>query len=72
MNKRLKELMLEAGYAAPELAERAQKLAELVARECMEQVWHTREDSIDGYISDVIKERMKKHFGIKDDQTTTT
>lgn len=34
MNDRLKELMIEAGYAAPEVAGRAQKLAELIVREC--------------------------------------
>ena len=34
MNKRIKELMLEAGYAAPEIALRAQKLAELIVAEC--------------------------------------
>jgi hypothetical protein len=34
MNSRLKELMLEAGYAAPELAGRANKLAELLVEEC--------------------------------------
>lgn len=28
--------MLEAGYAAPEIAARAQKLAELVVKECAE------------------------------------
>jgi len=33
MNERLKELMLEAGYAAPELAGRANKLAELLFNE---------------------------------------
>lgn len=30
MNERIKELMIEAGYAAPELAIRAQKLTELL------------------------------------------
>lgn len=34
MNQRLKELMIEAGYAAPELAGRAQRLADLLIREC--------------------------------------
>ena len=34
MNDRIKELMLEAGYAAPELAGRGQKLAELIIKEC--------------------------------------
>lgn len=34
MNKRLKELMIQAGYAAPELALRGQRLAELIVEEC--------------------------------------
>jgi hypothetical protein len=34
MNEHLKELMLEAGYAAPELAGRALKLSELIVKEC--------------------------------------
>lgn len=33
MNERLRQLMLEAGYAAPELALRAQKLAALITQE---------------------------------------
>jgi hypothetical protein len=35
MNDRLKDLMLEAGYAAPELAGRANKFAELIVAECI-------------------------------------
>jgi len=34
MNERLRELMLEAGYAAPELAGRAKRLAELIVQDC--------------------------------------
>jgi hypothetical protein len=34
MNERLKALMLEAGYAAPEIATRGHVLAELIVREC--------------------------------------
>lgn len=34
MNKVIEELMLQAGYAAPELAGRGQKLAELIVEEC--------------------------------------
>jgi len=36
MNGKLKELMIEAGYAYPEGATRAHKLAELIAKECAE------------------------------------
>jgi len=37
MNDRLKDLMLEAGYAAPELAGRAQLLANLIVEHCAER-----------------------------------
>lgn len=36
MNERTKELMLEAGYVAPELAPRAQNLVDLVLADCIE------------------------------------
>lgn len=35
MNERIREIMLEAGYAAPELAGRANKLVELLLNECI-------------------------------------
>ena len=35
MNERILELMKQADYPAPELALRAQKLAELIVRDCM-------------------------------------
>ena len=34
MNERLLELMRQADYPAPEIALRAQKLAELIVKEC--------------------------------------
>ena len=34
MNERLKELMIQADYPAPELALRAHRLAVLIVREC--------------------------------------
>lgn len=34
MNDNLRKLMVESGYAAPELAMRAQQLAELIVQEC--------------------------------------
>jgi hypothetical protein len=36
MNDRIRELMIEAGYVAPELAPRAQKLVDLVLADCIE------------------------------------
>ena len=53
MNEKIKELMLEAGYAAPELAERANLLAGLIVKEC-----------INACGSDFGTELIKKHFGI--------
>lgn len=42
-----------------------EKFAELIVRECMEQVWYTRDDGINGNISQVIKDRIKEHFGVE-------
>jgi hypothetical protein len=38
MNERLRDLMIRAGYAAPEIAVRAQRLAELITQDCSEIV----------------------------------
>ena len=43
-----------------------QKFAELIVKECMDQVWYTREDGINGNVSEVIKDRMKQHFGVEE------
>jgi hypothetical protein len=65
MNERIKELMLEAGYAAPELAGRANKLAELIVRECAVYV---KNSNCFTYASqaDLCSERMKEHFGVEE------
>jgi hypothetical protein len=42
------------------------KFAELIVQECMEQVWYTREDGINGNVSEVIKDRIKQHFGVEE------
>ncbi len=34
MNERIKQLMMQADYPAPEIALRAQKLVELIVKEC--------------------------------------
>ena len=36
MNPRIRELMIQAGYVAPELAGRAHHLAELLVKECVD------------------------------------
>ena len=59
MNERIKELMIEAGYAAPELAIRAQKLTELLVRECVDVVGKATA-SPNGY------QAIMKHFGVEE------
>lgn len=63
MNERLRELMSEAGYAAPELAGRAQVLAELIVRECAEFA-----DEHNDYSEGVtlgVGRAIKQHFGVE-------
>jgi hypothetical protein len=63
MNERLKELMLEAGYAAPELAGRAQQLAELIVRECAGRVDNILRERKDG--GGTMGDDIREHFGIE-------
>lgn len=66
MNRRLEQLMLEAGYAAPQLATRAQKLAVLVVQECIDIIapYAIRMEDFDG--NHPINE-IKKTFGTQND-----
>jgi len=70
MNERLKELMIQADYPAPELALRAQKLAELIVRECASQVRFTDllkcNDDSDGEILLQASVQLKQHFGVEE------
>jgi hypothetical protein len=60
MNPRLREIMVEAGYAAPEMAGRAKQLAQLIVAECAGLVDHViMEDGTRR--SDFIR----KHFGVE-------
>lgn len=63
MNNKVKELMLEAGYVAPELAVRAQQLVELVVQECCE-VAHCN-FFVDGLTLGNI---LKEYFGVENDK----
>jgi hypothetical protein len=76
MNIRLQELMLEAGYAAPEIAGRANKLADLIVAECINiikptdhhEVWaQSYLGGVDGLdlLHSKIKD-IKKHFGVEE------
>ena len=75
MNERIEKLAKQTGYiwhasGDPQIyeftPEKLEKFAELIVRECMEQVWYTREDSINGNVSEVIKQRIEQHFGVEE------
>ena len=61
MNEKIRELMLEAGYAAPELAGRANKLVELIIKECARVAERPHE-----YIKTESGRHILKHFGIEE------
>ena len=69
MNRRIQALAEQAGCTIDGMGYgegNVEKFAELIVRECMEQVWYTREDGINGNVSEVIKDRMKQHFGVEE------
>jgi hypothetical protein len=55
--------MLEAGYAAPELAGRANLLAELIVKECADLFNRTHTDE---QYQRRIDKTIRKHFGIEE------
>ena len=69
MNEKIRELMLKAGYAAPELAGRAHKLAELIVQEaiivCNSRVGNSDYNTGRMHCASDIKE----HFGVKNERT---
>ena len=68
MNDRLRELMLEAGYAAPEMAGRGQKLAELIVAECVEQILTgvrtNPPEAAPPELVQTLVRRIQQHFGV--------
>jgi len=69
MNEKIKELMLQAGYAAPEMAARANKLAELIVRECAGIVGNKIEVSRYVHEAELLREcsaTIKLHFGVEE------
>ena len=77
MNERIRELAEQAKFMAEEDTNRqisyntelkafAEQFAELIVKECVEQVWYTREDGINGNVSQVIKHRITEHFGVEE------
>lgn len=71
MNDQLRELMLEAGYAAPEIAGRAQKLAELIVKECLEacsranEIRHFVPPTQEQVVLSCMRE-IETHFGVEE------
>ena len=65
MNERIKELMKQADYPAPELALRAQKLAELIVQDLIYSMIKRYGDDDELPIEE-IKFFVKEHFGVKE------
>lgn len=67
MNERIKQLAEQASdkWLGGEFFDR-EKFAQLIVKECLEQVWYTSEDNINGNISEVIKDRIKQRFGVEE------
>jgi hypothetical protein len=75
MNERIRKLACDAAMVEVVCSQKSvkvhypknfEKFAALIIRECIEQVWYTRENVIDSNISEVIKERIKEHFGVEE------
>ena len=68
MNERLRNIMTDAGYAAPELAARANKLAELIVRECADIALKsgsvTNKSAVAVAEADRIYHKINEHFGV--------
>jgi hypothetical protein len=59
----LKELMKQS---ETECGFDPEKLAELIVRECIKQVFYTIEDEEEDNISSSIRDRIKQHFGVEE------
>jgi len=72
MNERIKELLNQAGIYQPDRfdaidgSNQMEKFAQLIVKECMEQVFYTIEDQEQDNISGSIRDRITQHFGVKE------
>jgi len=68
MNERIKELMIQSDYPAPEIALRAQKLAELIVQECQQACINLGNSyeikSVGQYQAELFAFAIKQHFGV--------
>lgn len=76
MNSNIKQLMLSAGFVAPELATRASKLADLIVEETVRLLEQKYRDSIPkGFVEEfdsgyqaglyTAEQAIKQHFGVE-------
>jgi len=61
MNERIRELMIQADYPAPELALRAQALVELLLQDCMSICEEQGDKGLDGHYC---VDKIRKEFGV--------
>ena len=72
MNERIKQLLNQAGIYQPDRfdaidgSNQMEKFAQLIVKECMEQVFYTIEDQEQDNISGSIRDRITQHFGVKE------
>ena len=72
MNEKIKELMLEAGFAAPELAGRANKFAELIVKECADvcrddgRWFQEQDDKVEAGVAYALCYKIKQNFGVEE------
>lgn len=59
MNQRIRELMVEAGYAAPEIAKRAQELSDSIIKDCIQTLVNNGYTDAAQCLNDV-------HFGLQE------
>ena len=66
MNERIKQLALEAGYAAPELAGRMQKFADLLIADVVKVIEEQRNPPTLNYKpTETIADAIKYRYGVK-------
>ena len=75
MNERIRELMIQADYPAPELALRAHRLTELIIQECRDIIEQDMKLAhiqmipltLEKYANGRLKEKIREHFGVSND-----
>jgi hypothetical protein len=75
MNERIKQLMIQADYPAPELALRAHRLTELIIQECRDIIEQDMKLAhiqmipltLEKYANGRLKEKIREHFGVSND-----